>query len=58
MATWDHHVALTLRMDVDRETLDLRESELKLAVLQVCAPISTVTWRETEDDFRIENRSR
>lgn len=35
-ATWDHHVALTIRMDVDRETLDLHESELKLTVLQVC----------------------
>ena len=34
-ATWDHHVALVVRMDVDRETLDLHESELKLTVLQV-----------------------
>ena len=34
-ATWDHHVALIVRMDVDRETLDLHESELKLTVLQV-----------------------
>ena len=44
-ATWDHHVALTVRMDVDRETLDLHESELKLTVLQVCALISIVTQR-------------
>ena len=34
-ATWDHHLALTVRMDVDRETLDLQASELKLTVLQV-----------------------
>jgi len=34
-ATWDHHVTLTVRMDVDRETLDIHESELKLTVLQV-----------------------
>ena len=51
-ATWDHHVALTVRMDVDRETFDLHESELKLTVLQVCALISIATWRETEDVFR------
>ena len=37
-ATWDHHVALIVRMDVDRETLDLHASELKLAVLQVPCP--------------------
>lgn len=35
MATWDHHVALVVRMDIDRETLDLHASELKLTVLQV-----------------------
>lgn len=34
-ATWDHHVTLIVRMDVDRETLDLHENELKLTVLQV-----------------------
>jgi len=37
-ATWDHHVALVVRMDVDRETLDLHASELKLTVLQVLFP--------------------
>ena len=37
-ATWDHPVALIVRMDVDRETLDLHESELKLTVLQVSYP--------------------
>jgi hypothetical protein len=37
-ATWDHHVALVIRMDVDRETLDLHASELKLTVLQVLCP--------------------
>jgi len=36
--TWDHHVALIVRMDVDRETLDLHASELKLTVLQVSCP--------------------
>jgi hypothetical protein len=35
-ATWDHHVTLFVRMDVERETLDLHASELKLTVLQVC----------------------
>ncbi|KAF9781097.1 N-terminal C2 in EEIG1 and EHBP1 proteins-domain-containing protein [Thelephora terrestris] len=37
-ATWDHHVALIIRMDVDRETLDLHSSELKLTVLQKTDP--------------------
>jgi hypothetical protein len=37
-ATWDHHVALIVRMDVDRETLDLHASELKLTVEQVSCP--------------------
>lgn len=37
-ATWDRHVALTVRMDVDRETLDLNTSELKLTVLQKIDP--------------------
>lgn len=42
-ATWDHRVALVVRMDVDRETIDLHASELKLTVVQVscpCAPVS------------------
>ena len=38
-ATWDHHVALIVRMDVDRETLDLHTSELKLTVLQVLCSV-------------------
>ena len=42
-ATWDHHVTLVVRMDVDRETLDLHASELKLTVLQVLCLISVVT---------------
>lgn len=37
-ATWDHHVTLVVRMDVDRETFDLHASELKLTVLQVLCP--------------------
>lgn len=37
-ATWDYHVALIVRMDVDRETLDLHTSELKLTVLQRTVP--------------------
>jgi len=37
-ATWNHPVALIVRMDVDRETLDLHASELKLTVLQVSCP--------------------
>ena len=37
-ATWDHPVTLVVRMDVDRETLDLHASELKLTVLQVLFP--------------------
>ncbi|KAF9648238.1 hypothetical protein BDM02DRAFT_3115713 [Thelephora ganbajun] len=37
-ATWDRHVTLTVRMDVDRETLDLHTSELKLTVLQKIVP--------------------
>lgn len=41
-ATWDHHVALIIRMDVDRETLDLHPSELKLTVLQVLCPHSLI----------------
>ena len=45
-ATWDHHVALIVRMDVDHETLDLHESELKLTVLQVCTLTPTVTMQQ------------
>ena len=39
-ATWDHHLTLIVRMDVDRETLDLHACELKLTVLQVSSPIA------------------
>ena len=42
-ATWDHHITLIVRMDVDRETLDLHESELKLTVLQVSFPHALAT---------------
>jgi len=45
-ATWDHHVALVVRMDVDRETLDLHANELKLTILQVlCLHICRHTTR-------------
>lgn len=37
-ATWDHNLALIVRMDVDRETLDLHASELRLTVLQKTDP--------------------
>lgn len=37
-ATWDHPLELVVRMDVDRETLDLHASELKLTVLQKTVP--------------------
>lgn len=42
-ATLDHHVALVVRMDIDRETLDMHASELKLTVLQVSCPYVPVT---------------
>ena len=42
-ATWDHPVALVVRMDVDRETLDLHASELKLTVHQVSCYYTSVT---------------
>ena len=42
-ATWDHHLALVVRMDVDRETLDLHASELKLTLLQVSCHYTPVT---------------
>ena len=37
-ATWNHHLTLIVRMDVDRETLDLHANELKLTILQVLCP--------------------
>ena len=56
-ATWDHHVALIVRMDVDRETLDLHANELKLTVLQVsCSHVCRHPMRQSK--VFVENRSR
>jgi len=55
-ATWDHRVALIVRMDVDRETLDLHTSELKLTVLQVSCPQSF--WMMRKLTIFAENRPR
>lgn len=56
-ATWDHHVTLIVRMDVDRESLDLHESELKLTVLQVLYPHSRCHPMQHLSPF-VENRPR
>jgi hypothetical protein len=42
-ATWNRQVTLIVRLDVDRETLDLHASELKLTVLQVSRPYAPLT---------------
>ena len=61
-ATWDHHLELIVRMDVDRETLGLHASELKLTVLQVSCIYATVTRCESLRHFcrkssRVSNTS-
>ena len=56
-ATWDHHVTLIVRMDVDRETFDLHESELKLTVLQVFYPHTRRHTIQKPETF-VENRPR
>jgi len=55
-ATWDHHITLIVRMDVDRETDNLHASELKLTVLQVLC-LFTVAWCGSSDKS-VENRPR
>jgi hypothetical protein len=55
-ATWDHSVTLVVRMDVDRESLDLHASELKLIVHQVSCQYAPVIRCKNLRQF-VENRS-